>query len=209
VTPETWWIGLEPWVLRDGNYADFVTGRRRQFALEFGYSRARRLQLTSAASGSFSQHAGRGAWYDVVGQLLRTGPEFPADDDTFVLDFGLLAYKKWLVLDGSAHPQAGAWLSGEIVLTVDHFEYMDHLAELPGMPPLIYTWAIEEIQLETTPLIQVPHGHPLYPGGPNRGPISVADPSRETWRTVHQTRPWIDRRGYRLKCTLENAAPVN
>ena len=50
VTSRPWWIGLANWVLQDGNYTDFATGERRQFALEFGYSRAARLQLTTSAT---------------------------------------------------------------------------------------------------------------------------------------------------------------
>ena len=127
----------------------------------------------------------------------------------FVLDFGLRAYTNWMVLDDLAPPAAGEWLSGEIYLSVDHSGYMDHLASRPGMPALIYTWTITEIQLNTTPVMQIEFGHDLY-AGPDEGPRSVLDPSRESWRTVSRTRKWDDGgRGYRVRCRLENVEPTN
>ena len=202
LTSRSWWIGLDAWVLQDGNYTDFFTGQRRQFALEFGYSRARRLEATTHEEGSRCRHSGRGARYEVTGQLLR-GVTEPMND-AFVLDFGLRAYKHWMVLDDLEPPKAGDWLTGEIHLAVDHFAYMDELAQLPGIPPLIYSWTIDEIQLQTTPPLRVVHGHPLYVG-PDRGPRFVPDASRESWRTIDQTRMWEDDASYRLRCTLENA----
>ena len=128
--------------------------------------------------------------------------------DAFVLDFGLKAYVEWMVLDDLEPPQAGDWLSGEINLGVDHFAYMDELAVRPGMPPLIYTWTIEEIELSTTPRIQVAPGHPLY-FGPDEGPMLVRDPSRESWRAVDRTRMWDDNGTYRVRCKLDGEPPIN
>lgn len=192
----TWWIGLSGWVLQDGNYTDFVTGERRQFALEFGYARAARLQLSSRRSAPRCHFSGRSVTYEVVGQLLRGASE--PMRDAFVLDFGLRAYAPWLVLDDLRPPAAGDWLTGEISLSVDHFAYMDELAHLPQMPPLVYTWRIDEIQLSTTPHVV-----------PGEGPKSVPDPSRESWRTIPRTRMWDDDGNYRLRCTLESSAPTS
>ena len=202
----TWWIGLSGWVLQDGNYTDFVTGERRQFALEFGYARAARLQLSSSRSAPRCHFSGRSVTYEVVGLLLRGASE--PMRDAFVLDFGLRAYAPWLVLDDLQPPAAGDWLTGEISLSVDHFAYMDELAHRPQMPPLIYTWRIDEIQLSTTPSVQVGFGHALYVG-PDEGPMLVPDPSRESWRTIPQTRMWDDDGNYRLRCTLESPAPTS
>ena len=202
-----WWIGLDGWVLQDGNYTDFATGERRQFALEFGYQRWKRLRAAAPSEQQTRcRHSGRDATYEVTGQLLRSTDE-PAGD-AFVLDVGLGTYCEWMVLDDLEPPAAGAWLTGEILLGVDHFAYMDRLASLAAMPPLIHTWVIEEIQLETTPLVRVEHGHPLY-NGPDEGPQPVRDPSREAWRTIERTRMWDDGGGtYRLRCTLVDTAPV-
>ena len=178
--PATWWIGLSSWVLQDGNYTDFVTGERRQFALEFAYSRTQRLRTPAEASRR-CRYSGRDVSYDVTGQLVRAASE--PMQDAFVLDFGLVAYTEWMVLDDLEPPQVGDWLAGEISLSVDHFAYMDFLAQRPGMPPLIYTWTIEEIQLDP-------------------------DGSRGEWRSVPETRAWDHDGSYRLRCSLADPEPV-
>jgi hypothetical protein len=199
-----WWIGLAGWVLQDGNYPDVVTGDRRRFALEFGYDHHKRLRLIpdAAPTGSFT---GRGVDYDIVGSVYRELRH--SGEDAMVLDFGLLAHTQNIVLDDLEPPKAGMWLAGEISLHVDHFAYMGHLAQLPGMPPMIYTWTIEEIQLDTTPFIEVEYGDRLYGLAPDEGTTSVPDPSRESWRTIDQTRTWQDDGSYRLRCTLADTPP--
>ena len=176
-----WWIGLSSWVLQDGNYTDFVTGERRQFALELGYSRTGRLRTPAEGSPRRCGYSGRDVSYQVTGQLLRSASE--PMEDAFVLDFGLRAYIEWMVLDDLEPPRTGDWLTGEITLSVDHFAYMDELSQRPGMPPLIYTWTIEEIQLDP-------------------------DGSRESWRSVSETRMWDHDGSYRLRCSLEDPEPV-
>lgn len=204
LAPGQWWIGLSGWVLADGNYTDFVTGDRRQFALEFTYSRSARLRPVPGSSRS-CRYTGRATAYDVTGPLRLSAPEQMGD--AFVLDFGLSAYSSWMVLDDLEPPRADQWLSGEVSLNVDPFEYMDRLAGLPGIPPLIYTWTVEEIKLDTTPCVRVDYGHPLYPHclGPDEGPTSVPDPSRESWQSVPRTHARQYDNSYRLRCTLEAA----
>jgi hypothetical protein len=203
--PDTWWIGLSSWVLQDGNYTDFVAGERRQFALELGYSRAERLR-TPADEARRCRYSGRDVSYDVTGQLVRAASEPMVD--AFVLDFGLGAYTEWMVLDDLEPPKAGDWLTGRISLSVDHFAYMDYLGQRPGMPPLIHTWTIHEIQLDTTPGIPVEPGDPRY-SGPGEGPRLVRDDTRESWQPVAETRMWDHDGGYRLRCSLEGAEPAH
>ncbi len=102
-------------MLQDGNYTDFVVGERRQFALEFGYDRTKRLVRTTSHTQPRSRSASRHAWYDVVGQLVRSSAEPMAEG--FVLDVGLMAYTGWMVLDDLSPPEAQTWLVGEITLT--------------------------------------------------------------------------------------------
>jgi hypothetical protein len=153
VRREPWWIGLACWVLQDGNYTDFVTGERRQFAVEFGYARTKRLEPSIHHAEPRCRYSGRDTTYEVAGPLLRSATE--PMKDAFELDFGLRAYAEWMVLDDLQPPAAGQWLSGEVTLSVDYFAHMDDLAQRPGMPALIYTWTIEEIQLDTTPRVRV------------------------------------------------------
>lgn len=121
----------------------------------------------------------------------------------FVLDFGLLAYSRWMVLDDLEPPRAGVWLRGAIGLSVDPFDYMDARTRPDGVPPLIYTWTVEGIERATTPPMRIEHGHPLYIG-PDEGPRLVPDPARERWETVVTTPIWDDA-FYRLHCSLESS----
>jgi hypothetical protein len=200
-----WWIGLDGWVLQDGNYTNFAVGQMRQFALQFGYARDDRLQRTTEPKAS-CEAVDDDALYRVSANLERAARE--PMEDCFVLDFGLLAYKEWMVLDDLEPPRAGMRLSGEIYLSVDHFAYMDYLSTRDGMPPLIYTWTIEEIRLDTSPGIEVEHGHPLYVG-PDEGPMTVRDPERRRWRNLNATDTWGVEGSYTLRCTLLETEAVH
>lgn len=181
LTSRLWWIGLDSWVIQDGNYTDVAVGERRQFALELGYRRAARLVVAPDHERTpRCAHTGRGTSYDVVGEVLRTAPG--PGEEAFVLDVGLRASTQWLVLDDLEPPAAGTWLAGTIHLSVDPFFYMDELHALPRMPSLIYTWTVERVQRELT---------------------------RETWADVDGTRAWEEDGGYRLGCWLEPVAPVS
>jgi hypothetical protein len=204
--PTEWYIGLENWVLQDGNYTDFAVGQRRQFALEFSYDRSARLQLSEATERT-ARYSGRGNVYVVRGELIRDGSG-PAPHG-FVLDFGLKAYDNWMVLDDLEPPSAGSWLEGEITLFVDPFEYMDRLANQKGMPPLIQTWEILGIEKDISPTIQVEYGDPRY-FGPDEGPMRIADPERELYESVERTRMREDGPGwYQLRCALLPDEPTS
>ncbi|MFC7494738.1 MULTISPECIES: hypothetical protein [unclassified Nocardioides] len=198
-----WWIVLGNWVLEDGNYTDFVTGERRQFALEFWWRRGQRLQPAPGAPSC--RYTGRQAWYDVTGSMQRVPTRRQAT--TYVLDVGVCAYSvsPYERLD---QPVDDGWVSGEIGLGIDYSAYRDELASLPGMPPLIYTWTIDEIRLDETPQIVVEHGHPLHTK-PDGRPERVRDLTRESWRTVDRTRAWEEGGGYVLRCTLLRDDPVS
>lgn len=200
-----WWIGLSTWILQDGNYTDFNVGQTRQFALEFGYRRSRRLHVASDHRVDCT-YTGRDTTYAVAGELLQVAQE--KVPSAFVLDFGLRAYDEHMVLDDLEPPPAGSWLEGEISLHVDPFHYMDLLGKQPGMPALIYTWRVDEVQIATTPAIWVEASHPDYVG-PDDGPMALPDPDRESWRSVKRTETWAENGGYRLRCTLVDDNPVS
>ena len=205
-------IGLDRWVLQDGNYTDFAVGDRRQFALEFGYRRRHRLDPVGPAPRRTIASRGSGCWYDVVAQVVTVRP---AESDclpaAFVLDCGAVsAYDHGLVTSDLTSPAEGSWLQGRLSLHVDHFAYMDELGTLPGMPPLIRTWDVLAIEEDHTPLVRVEPGHPLYEGPPEDGPIWVADPARERYEPVDRTVRWPeDERAssYRLRCRLLDDEP--
>lgn len=193
-----WWIGLDSWVIQDGNYTDFAVGQTRQFALEFGHAPSNRLRPTTEATAS-CEAANEDALYRVTADLVRAAKE--PMEDCFVIDFGLLAYTEWMVLDDLEPPRAGMRINGEISLSIDYFAYMDELSMRSNMPPLIYLWRIEEIRIDTSPGMEVEHGHPLYVG-PDEGPMMVRIPQCRRWRSVDATDAWRIHGSYTLRCTL-------
>lgn len=132
----SWLVGLDAWVVQDGNYPDFVTGQRTEFALEF----ASRGGLTPLDG----LHEARVKWiegshYEVTAQIVHDEP------NAQVIDFGILAYHFIGIEDPLHRPRTDAWVTGEINLSVDPFFYFDQLAHEPAFPALIYTWTVQEI----------------------------------------------------------------
>lgn len=201
-----WRIGLDSWVLQDGNYTDVVVGQTREFALEFGYHRADRLRECEERPPSISGSS-EGGWYDVTATVVRAATE-PGRDAT-VLDFGdVAAYTTWMITAEMTPPRVGSTLEGRVTLMVDHFAYMDELNRLPGMPPLVRTWTVEEIHRDLTPQVVVEPSDPRYPiGVPDEGPRRVRDLSRERWEPVDRASADVDG-SYALVCALHPGPAV-
>jgi hypothetical protein len=138
----SWLVGLDAWVVQDGNYPDFITGQRTEFALEF----ASRRGLTPLDE---RHETGvrwiEGSQYEVTAQIVHDEPH------AMVIDFGMLAYHFIGIEDPMHRPRTGAWVTGAINLSVDPFFYFDQLAHEPAFPALIYTWTVQEIFQAVTP----------------------------------------------------------
>jgi hypothetical protein len=144
-------IGLDSWIIQDGNYPDFVTGQRTDFALEFA-SRGGLRRLGGAHEVGVRWIAG--SHYEVTAQIVYDEP------NAQVLDFGLLAYHFIGIEDPDHQSQVGAWVTGEINLSVDPFFYFEELAREAGFPALIYAWTVQEVLQktgETTPQDGIDH----------------------------------------------------
>lgn len=185
VNAHSWLVGLDSWVVQDGNYPDFVTGQRTDFALEFA-SRGGLKMLDGAQEVSVRWI--EGSHYEVTAQIVHDKP------NAQVLDFGILAYHFIGIEDPTHQPQIGAWVTGEINLSVDPFFYFDQLALEEGFPALIYTWTVQEILQkvgEAPPYIGADHVH--------------ADKSHEFIR-IEKTDVWGDDSSlpsYLLRCRME------
>jgi hypothetical protein len=158
VNAHSWLVGLDSWIVQDGNYPDFVTGQRTEFALEFA-SRGglRLLDKEQEVSVRWIE----GSHYEVTAQIVHDKP------NAQVLDFGILAYHFIGIEDPRHQPRIGAWVTGEINLSVDPFFYFDQLALEEGCPALIYTWTVQEILQkvgEESPHIRADHVHVDKPG---------------------------------------------
>jgi hypothetical protein len=139
---------LEGWVLQDGNYPDFVSGARQEFAIEFDVRQDRPLRY--AAGGEIGHRfTGSYSHYQVTGEVVHVR-------DAFVLDFGIRAYCNHLVPYQGRTVCVGDRLSGTVSLAVDPFFYFEQLAQKRGMPPLVYSWNVTEVQLDTPKVLTQP-----------------------------------------------------
>ncbi len=174
-------VGVDAWIIQDGNYSDFTVGQKTQFALEF-YPHS----LTSSDRKSTAAINVRASLYQVCGQVVyRT-------KDVWVLDAGFFAYQE------SQPPKfatKGSWVEGEIYLGIDPFMYFEGLKNQSGMPSLTYKFRIGQILLETTPW--------LTKADESGGTMMVRNEQNESYREVSETDAWKDDDGnahYVLKC---------
>ena len=93
-------------------------------------------------------------------------------------------------------------MSGIVHLEIDHFVYFESLYAVPGMPPLIYNWRIENVLQQTAPFIETRSetGHTKR----------TRDATKWGWKTIQGTDAWSDDGGYAeylLVCALLNSKP--
>jgi hypothetical protein len=137
---ETISIGLDSWIIEDGNCADFAVGHEYRFALEFY---ARRLKIAADPAKYLLLLASSD--YRFAGEVLVTKP------GVTVLDVGFLCYH-----DGKIplSVKPGDFVTGVLYMGVDPFFWSETHAREKGMPALFYRWRVRRILLETTPWIE-------------------------------------------------------
>ena len=170
-------VGIDSWIIQDGNYEDFSVGQTAEFALEF-YPRS--MKASDCKSPSVTHLIA--SRYQICGQVLYQ------TEDVWVLDMGFLAYKE---MEPPSYAKTGSWVEGEFYLGIDPFMYFEYLKNRPGMPSLTYRFRIDQIFLNTTPWIETP------------GQVTVRDEKNESYREVSKTNAWGDdngNAGYILKC---------
>jgi hypothetical protein len=188
VNAHSWLVGLDSWVVQDGNYPDFVTGQRTEFALEFADRGG--LRPLDGADEARVRWIG-GSHYEVTAQIVHDKP------NAQVLDFGILAYHFIGIEDPTHQPRVGAWVTGEINLSVDPFFYFDQLADEQGFPALIYTWTVQEILQKVGD--EPPHfGADHLHADTSQGFVRIE--KTDVWRDV-STLP-----SYLLRCRMEQVA---
>jgi hypothetical protein len=180
-------IGIDAWIIQDGNYPDFRAGERYRFALEFHAPSG----LSPASPARALEHVGS-SLHRACGVVIHVEP------DVWVCDFGVLAYQAG---PAPAWAEVGAGLAGEIYIGVDHYSYMEEFRRRPGFPELSYDAVLEAIQLETTPWLddRLPDGRPCR----------RRDDARQAFRPVSATSAWSDDEGsahYVFDCQLTPVA---
>lgn len=180
-------VGLDAWIILDGNYPDFRVGQSARFALEF-------YPHTIRASELRSTHC-----ENIWGNLHRvcSRVEFTAPS-VWVIDFGFKAYMNE---PPPRVPGKGSWVEGDVDIGVDPFFYFEELRAIHGMPELKYEFRINDIQLETTPWQESKDQH-------GRSVLS-RDERQRSFRPMAETNAWQDDEGhahYLLECELISGA---
>jgi hypothetical protein len=177
-SPQILQVGLNSWIIADGNYDDFRVGEVRSFALEY-YAENDLLPLSkSRATRSLARLDG--SHYAVTGRTLHVAPEW------VVIDVGVPAYRELYSV-----PPPPKRFEGTVWLGVDPFFYFERLARQPGAPALIFDWRILRIEVETAPRI-------LKDG------MWIYDPERLKRKDVEDTRDGED---FVLHCELMPGKP--
>jgi hypothetical protein len=182
----TWVLGLDSWIIQDGNYSDFVRGQRAEFAVEFVPK-----SFTSPGLRPSAIYDGN-AIYRLTGDVV-----FALEDSepAWILDCGLLMYADQMRPVGV---EVGDRVSLAAYVGVDHFAYFERLARIPDLPAMIYSLEIERIERQTAPFIEV-------------APRTFErDAALLGWVETDATRAWEDDNGhaeYVLHCRLLDESP--
>jgi hypothetical protein len=183
-----WEVGLSSWIIQDGNYGDFETGKSADFALEF-YSKS----FDRAATKTKSARSLGAAKYDVTAEVIYLTQE------VWVLDFGFRAFH-----DSKPPPgiTVGSFVTAEIYLGIDPFFYFEGLHSLPGMLPLIYSWRVTAIGQQTAPIIETRNT--------SGQKVLIRDETKLGYKTIAKTDGWKDDGGnaaYILFCAQLDVPP--
>ena len=98
-------VGVDSWIIQDGNYPDFVVGQHASFALEF-YPQT--LKPSQSKSVGFTNV--KGSRYRIRGQVVF------CQVGVWVLNTGFLAYQQSEPPD---YVSQGSWVEGEVHLGID------------------------------------------------------------------------------------------
>ena len=176
-------IGVDSWIIQDGNYGDFTAGQEAEFALEF-YPHSLKASVCRLASAKRIN----GSLYDICGHVVHS------TESVWVLDVGLLAYQE---CQPPEFGSAGSWVEGRVYLGIDPFMYFESLKSTPGMPFLTCRFRVEQILLETTRWITKVDESGVK--------TMTRDEQAQSYRQVSQTDAWNDDDGnahYILRCIL-------
>lgn len=174
-------VGIDSWIIQDGNYPDFKIGESARFALEF-YPHS----LDWAHEHSTACEHLVGNQYRIRGEIVFK------TNEAWVIDFGWLAYQN---APAPRIASTGGWLTAEISIGVDPFFYAAELRGRHNIPELCYEFRVREILLDTTPWITIEK--------PGFCAISTRDETRRSYAPVVETNAWEDDDGraqYLLRC---------
>lgn len=184
---DVWEIGLSSWIIQDGNYPDFTKGQEAEFAL---HAAAGEIVTTPGPEKAIKKLDG--CQYEMTGQVTFV------KQGLWVIDFGLQAFDEFQKPEPPNELQVGAFVTGPFYVEIDPFFYFERGAKILGVPPLVYTWRIQQILMQTAPFIET-------------APRTFErDPKAWGWTEIEQTNAWEDdgsHAEYLLRCQLLERPP--
>lgn len=126
-------VGIDSWVIQDGNYPDLAVGQSLAFALEF-----RPLAVNPTKTAVVTCRRLEANRYRVDARVLY------ASDDFWVIESGFRAY------EGRQPPRfakRNEFVSAEIQLGIDPFFFRSELCHRPGVPPLEREYRVESLSM--------------------------------------------------------------
>jgi len=138
---DTFFVGMDSWIIQDGNYGDFKVGEIRSFALEFNpIGQLYPTEYVNELNATLKLES----IYSVSGKVIHKS------DDFWAIDLGIRAFQLAAL---PLNLRACEGFKGRIWLGIDPFFYFEQLNKTYSAPPLIYDWKILEILIQTaTPL---------------------------------------------------------
>lgn len=183
-----WCVGLSSWIIQDGNYGEFSCQQQAEFALEF-YPQ----EWKTVLPGKKQAQLLAGSTYKLTAEVIHVSSR------AWVIDFGVPAYQQ---TEPPKNVHKGTWLEAVVYLGIDPFFYFEELAHVEGMPPLIYSWDITKIGIETAPFIETTDARGTR--------VMVRDEAKSAFREIDKTDAWTDDNGhaeYVLHCSLVHRPP--
>jgi hypothetical protein len=165
---------MSAWIIQDGNYPNLEVGRTAEFAIEFWIPDGASIVASDEAVSA--THEADCLYNAVADVLLRT-------DDITVLDIGILIYEQTALLPAAVSEMSR--VSVQIGLSVDPFFYLEGLNTSPAVPPLVYSWRMSSILMQTAPFIEkIVEGRK----------VQFRDPQRLGYQEILRTDAWGGRR---------------
>ncbi|MEM9166922.1 MAG: hypothetical protein AAGB48_07830 [Planctomycetota bacterium] len=165
-------VNLASWIIQDGNYDDFACGQQRDFSIEFWHDDT----LTP-----LGQESPKSVVLTADSLLQVTAEVVVCTDTWYAIDFGVTAFREQRPTDAI---RLGQTVSGSIALGIDPFFYMEYLHRDAAAVPMIYSWRIDRIQMQTAPFIESTQK--------GIGKVLVRDPAQIGWKDIRATEAWTD-----------------
>jgi hypothetical protein len=173
-----WAVGIQAWVIQDGNYDEFLVGRRYNFEVE---ALPLTVEQSNVAAVPRVRHVedGRHEFSGAVLKFLGHG--------AWVIDFGVYCYGKAPLPEGL---RIGDTLAGEVSFFLASPAVYEEAFQTEG-PFRTYSWRVEGIRLETMPWVE-------------EGVVRRRDPTKAGYLGVQATNAMAGdpTAFYLLDCTL-------